>query len=75
LHRVLSAFAGHGINLTRIESRPSRRAPTQAIFFLDFLGGDSDQNVLAVLEEVRRETVSMRLLGCYPEAAPCALES
>ena len=68
LSRILNVFAGAGINLTRVESKPVRNAPDLWAFLLDFQGRDDDSRVAEVLDKVCNQTSSFRLLGCYPEA-------
>jgi prephenate dehydratase/chorismate mutase len=65
LYEILTLFAKRKINLTRIESVPSR--PGEYAFFIDFLGGVDDKNILQVIDEVKKETLGFRLLGCYSE--------
>jgi chorismate mutase / prephenate dehydratase len=65
LFRVLDAFAGRDINLTRIESIPGN--PGDYVFFLDFMGSGKDQRILEVLEEVKQITTGLRVMGCYEE--------
>ena len=43
LYRVLGAFAQRGLNMSKIESRPSRRRPWEYVFFVDIDGHESDQ--------------------------------
>jgi prephenate dehydratase/chorismate mutase/prephenate dehydratase len=68
LFRVLQEFAEAGINLTRIESMPSRNDPGNYLFFMDFQGSIEDPAVIGVLEEVRRATPIYKFLGCYRAA-------
>lgn len=67
LSGILNVFAGAGINLTRVESKPVRDNPEMWTFLLDFQGRDDDERVVGVLDNVREKTSSFRLLGCYPE--------
>lgn len=67
LSSILSIFAGTGINLTRVESKPVRSDPGLWAFLLDFQGRDDDSRVIEALDMVREQTSSFRLLGCYPE--------
>ena len=67
LSRVLTIFAGAGINLTRVDSRPVRSNPEQWAFILDFQGCADQAGVCRVLDGVREQTTSFRLLGCYRE--------
>lgn len=68
LHRLLAPLARHNVNMTRIESRPSRRRKWHYVFFLDVDGHAEDEAVAAALEELRRETELFRVLGSYPKA-------
>ena len=66
LHDVLAVFARRGINLTRIESRPSRRQPWEYVFFVDFGGHPEEPNAAAALEEMREACTSVKVLGAFP---------
>ena len=61
LHDLLQAFAKRKINLTRIESRPSRRGIGNYVFFLDFAWSPDTQDAIAEL----RGMTSVKELGCY----------
>jgi chorismate mutase/prephenate dehydratase len=69
LVRVLDAFQRHGINLLMIQSRPSRQAAWEYRFFADLQAHRDDPNLLAALHELQDHTVSVKILGSYPEAA------
>lgn len=69
LFEALQPFKIHGINLTRIESRPSKKVNWEYAFFVDFEGHVADPGVPEVLEAIRRRTDDFRLLGSYPRAA------
>lgn len=67
LHKSLFLpFANAGINLTKIESRPSKSRPWEYVFFIDFLGHRQDNNIQAVIEEVERSCIFLKVLGSYP---------
>lgn len=66
LVEVLQLFATHGLNLTRIESRPTRRQLGTYVFFCDVQGHRRDPIVRAVLEEAVTITQWLRVLGSYP---------
>jgi chorismate mutase/prephenate dehydratase len=68
LYDCLLPFHKDGINLCRIESRPSRRRPWEYLFFIDLLGHQSDAMVAAALKELARHTSTMEVLGSYPRA-------
>jgi prephenate dehydratase len=63
---VLSEFASEGINLTRIESRPSKDALGVYIFLIDLEGHRLDPPVAAVLERVRARSNFFKVFGSYP---------
>ncbi|MEW6095311.1 MAG: prephenate dehydratase [bacterium] len=66
LHDMLIPFAKHGINLTKIESRPSRKQVWEYIFFLDLQGHVKDENVKEALSELENLCLFLKLLGSYP---------
>lgn len=66
LYRVLREFAVREINLTRIESRPSKKGLGDYIFFLDFEGAAGDPVVKEMLDVLTEEhTTTLRVLGSY----------
>lgn len=65
LFKVLEVFARNQINLTRIESIPDQAGNYG--FFLDFIGSTKDEKVLIVLEEIKKITSKIKLMGCYKE--------
>ena len=65
LVNVLEIFAKRGINLTRIESRPTRRQLGTYIFSVDVQGHQSDENVAQALEEMELNTSWVNVLGSY----------
>ncbi|MEO7195034.1 MAG: prephenate dehydratase [Pseudonocardiaceae bacterium] len=69
LLEVLAEFALRGINLTRIESRPTKCKLGQYRFFLDCEGHISDDAVGDALAELHRRCTWVRFLGSYPRAA------
>jgi prephenate dehydratase/chorismate mutase/prephenate dehydratase len=70
LCRVLKIFSDQNINMTRIESRPSKKIPGTYIFLADFTGSIRDKTVSQVLEKIEQETQMYKFLGCYKEALP-----
>ncbi|HOJ14922.1 MAG TPA: prephenate dehydratase, partial [Deltaproteobacteria bacterium] len=67
LYGALGVFARSSINLTKIESRPSKKNPWEYIFFIDFQGNLADTNVAEAMEELRSATRDLIVLGSYPE--------
>jgi chorismate mutase/prephenate dehydratase len=67
LHRALTPFAEQAVNITRIESRPSRRHPWEYVFFVDLEGHDSDAHVGKALARMRAHVDYLKVLGGYPK--------
>ena len=68
LFRLLEPLAKHGINMTRIESRPSRKRKWDYVFFIDLEGHVSDAPVAEALAELESRSTTFRVLGSYPRA-------
>ncbi|HXT97599.1 MAG TPA: prephenate dehydratase [Polyangia bacterium] len=68
LYRVLGAFAQRGLNMTKIESRPSRRRAWEYVFFVDIDGHERDAPVAAAIADVRQASETIKVLGSYPRA-------
>jgi chorismate mutase/prephenate dehydratase len=66
LYDILSLFKKHRINLTKIESRPSKRKVWDYFFFIDMEGHHGDKNVRSVLSKLEKETSFLKILGSYP---------
>jgi len=66
---ALEPFARRGLNLLKIESRPIHGCPWEYQFFLDVEAGPGEP-LEDVLEEVRQNVQSLRVLGCYTAARP-----
>jgi prephenate dehydratase/chorismate mutase len=65
LFNALEIFARKNINLTRIGS--IRSSIGDYTFFLDFMGSNRDENIIAALKDVEAVTVNYRFMGCYKE--------
>lgn len=68
LHRLLEPLATHGVSLTRIESRPSRRKKWDYVFFLDLEGHVEDAKVAQALAQLKERSSLYRVLGSYPRS-------
>lgn len=68
LFQLLEPFAQAGINLSKIESRPSRRAVWDYNFFLDIEGHQNDETVTQALDALRQRAALFKILGSYPRA-------
>ena len=67
LHRMLQPFAEQEINLTKIESRPSKKKVWEYIFYVDFEGHASEARIQRALEALKDECVFLKVLGSYPK--------
>ncbi|MCJ7445809.1 MAG: prephenate dehydratase [Methanotrichaceae archaeon] len=68
LYGILKEFALRNINLTRIESRPSRKSLGDYYFFIDIEGHMNDSQVKDALRGVRDKSAMVKVLGSYPRA-------
>jgi len=66
---VLDVFKKYDINLTNIESRPSKKRQWEYYFFVDFVGHRTDEQVQKGLEEARKHCLQLSILGSFPRAA------
>ncbi len=66
LHDMLLTFKKYNINLTKIESRPSKKRAWDYFFFIDLLGHTKDKNVKKALDELDEKTKFLKILGSYP---------
>jgi chorismate mutase / prephenate dehydratase len=68
LHHALAAFRRYRINMTKIESRPSKRKAWEYFFFIDCDGHVQDRKVAKAIEHLERECNYVKVLGSYPNA-------
>ena len=68
LHELLQPLATHGVNLSFIESRPSRRKNWEYVFFIDLEGHAEDTSVKEALKELEKRCTLFRVVGAYPTA-------
>jgi chorismate mutase/prephenate dehydratase len=66
LHDILVPFKKHHLNMTKIESRPTRQRAWEYIFFVDFLGHRSDKRVQKAMAELEKSCAFLKILGSYP---------
>lgn len=66
LEKTLQAFASRGINLSKIESRPSRKKAWDYYFFIDLIGHHDDAVVQAALQDLDGHCPWIKWLGSYP---------
>jgi chorismate mutase/prephenate dehydratase len=72
LYELLQSFEKRGINLTRIESRPSHQGNWSYVFYVDFEGHAGDAQVGEALAELEDTAPFYKFLGSYPQCAPWA---
>src|SRR5436190_19803154 len=68
LYSILQPFATRRLNMTKIESRPTKRRPWEYVNFVDFEGHRDTDDVRAVLDEVKERCQFPKILGSYPAA-------
>ena len=68
LQMILSEFAYGGVNLTKIQSRPTKRRLGEYMFFIDIEGSVDDEAVKVALDCLRLKLRAVKVLGCYPMA-------
>ncbi len=65
LHEILKQFAERGVNLTKIQSRPTPGESWQYLFFIEVQGHPTDRAIIGALEDVRRLSKFFKVLGSY----------
>jgi chorismate mutase/prephenate dehydratase len=68
LHTLLQPFSTYEINMTRIESRPSRKKNWDYVFFIDLEGHAEDASLKSALTELQKSSSLFRIVGAYPKA-------
>jgi len=68
LYESLKELAARNINLTKIESRPTRQKPWEYNFYLDFEGHREDKAFREALESLENTALFVKVLGSYPKA-------
>ncbi len=68
LYDMLVPFKKAGLNLTKIESRPTRQRVWEYIFFVDFLGHRTEPRVQKALSQLEKSCEFLRVLGSYPRS-------
>jgi chorismate mutase/prephenate dehydratase len=68
LYHLLKPLVKNDLDLTRIESRPSRSTNWEYVFFLDVIGHEAEEQLRTALTSLAEEAEHVRVLGSYPEA-------
>ncbi len=66
---ALRAFDSFHINMSKIESRPSKQKDWEYIFYVDLAGHCENEQVASALEELEKHCSLVKLLGSYPDSA------
>jgi len=66
LYSALQVFAENNINMTKIESRPTKQKQWEYVFFIDFEGHRNSKIVSEALDNLRDRTLFLKILGSYP---------
>jgi len=66
LHQVTQVFAEAGLSLSAIQSRPSKRAAWDYLFFFELRGHAAEERVQAALKAIEKHTVFLKVLGAWP---------
>lgn len=66
LHKAMAEFASRGVNITKIESRPTKQKQWEYVFFLDFEGHHTDKISQEALKGIKTKTIFLKILGSYP---------
>ena len=66
LLQCLKVLDRHGINMTKLESRPRIGKPWQYLFYVDIEGNRDESNVKKALKEIENKAAHFKVLGCYP---------
>ena len=67
LYNILGIFQKNNINLTKIESMPSKQGLGKYRFFVDFEGHKDDAVVESIIDEISKNTYFLKVLGSYPK--------
>ncbi len=68
LYKIIENFHQNNVNLTKIESRPTKVNTWEYNFYADFEGHKDDSEISKMLEKIKKETNFMKILGSYPSA-------
>ena len=69
LFELLKPLYDHGVDMSRIESRPSKQTNWDYVFFIDLIGHVDNENVKQALVELEAQSAFFKLIGSYPVGA------
>ena len=70
----LQVLPEHGVNMTKLESRPRRDKPWSYLFYIDLEGHITDPNVSAAMTGMMRKAAFVKFIGSYPAAEPVDID-
>ena len=73
LHACLGVLKAHGLNMDKLESRPSRQRAWEYVFWIDTDADLRDPDVQAAFRELAAASSTLRILGSYPSCNPVAV--
>ncbi len=68
LYRIIENFHKDSVNLTKIESRPTKTNMWEYNFYVDFEGHEKNPQISEMLDKIKQDTLFMKVLGSYPSA-------
>ena len=68
LYRIIKNFHEDDVNLTKIESRPTKENIWEYNFYVDFEGHEENPEISKIIDKIKQETLFMKVLGSYPSA-------
>jgi prephenate dehydratase len=68
LYEILGEFAGKNIDLTKIESRPTKKALGDYVFYIDIKGHIEDRTIRDTISRIKGKVGMLKVLGSYPAA-------
>jgi prephenate dehydratase len=68
LFRIIENFHKNNVNLTKIESRPTKTNTWEYNFYVDFEGHKEESKILEMLEKIKQDALFLKILGSYPSA-------
>lgn len=68
LYSILEEFANRKINLTKIESRPTKEKPWEYNFYVDFEGHINNKVIKEAVESIKKKAAFIKMLGSYERA-------
>ena len=68
LFSILEPFKKYKVNMTKIESRPTKKKAWEYIFFIEFIGKPDDLKITKTIHEVENRSTYIKTLGSYPKS-------